>query len=492
VFESRRGEQGGGPGVAYATTHTLSDRTTRGVDDSTTLRLFYWISSALILLLLGILLVADIDWILANTLTVALWVVVALAADLLFVRVGKGLTLSMSLSVTLAAALLFPVAAAGAIAFLGCLDPMELRGGSSVSRAIFNRCQVALATSVAAIAFQLIDVEPTDWPIIAAVSLLALLTDFAVNATFVVPSIVLRDGKSPIAAVRLLFGSSPGASVALYISLGLMAPLIATVYLASGPWALPALLVPLALARGTLLRAERLHDVTERVAEKDEALRRSTESAGLERRDERMVVAGQLHDDVLPTLFKVSLVARVIKEDLDGGRLLDLDLDVPELLASIDAAQVGLRRLVGDLRRSSLGPGGLASTLRLLVDDLQTSGASPVRLDIEEVQGSDEALLVLYQVAKEALTNAAKYSHSREIVVRAWSEGGNGCLLVIDTGVGFELLRVDQRDHFGLQLMKERVESRGGRLIVETRLGRGTTIAATVPLTLPDDRRDSE
>jgi signal transduction histidine kinase len=245
--------------------------------------------------------------------------------------------------------------------------------------------------------------------------------------------------------------------------------------------------VPLALARATLVRAERLHEVAERVAEKDEALRRSTETVGLERRDERMALAGELHDEVLPTLFKVSLMGRVLKEDLEAGRLLDLDLDVPELLSAIDRAQAAVRRLVGNLRRSSLGPGGLATTIRLLAEDLQSSGASPIRLEVEHIDGSDEALLVLYQVAKEALTNAAKYSQSRDIAVRAWSEGSDGRLLVIDSGVGFEISRVDARDHFGLQLMKERVESRGGRLVVESRLGGGTTIAATVPLSLPDE-----
>jgi signal transduction histidine kinase len=59
----------------------------------------------------------------------------------------------------------------------------------------------------------------------------------------------------------------------------------------------------------------------------------------------------------------------------------------------------------------------------------------------------------------------------------------------MDSGVGFEPGRVDQGNHFGLQLMKERVESRGGRLVVESQLGRGTTIAATVPLRLSDEGR---
>jgi signal transduction histidine kinase len=466
----------------------LGERTTRGVHDPSVIRLFHWSSSAAILVALGVFAFVDRGWIASNAFTFALWVGVAMAADLMFVRVGKGLTLSMSLAVTLAAALLFPIAAAAWIALLGCLDPMELRGESSVSRAVFNRCQVALATCAAGVVFHFADVRPPDWPLIALVSFFALFADFAVNATFVVPTVVLRDGVSPISALRLLFGSAPIGSIALYLSMGLMAPLLAAVFLTSGGWALVAFLAPLALARGTLLRAERLHDAAERLAEKDEALRRSTESAGLERRDERMVVAGQLHDDVLPTLFKVSLIARVIKEDLEAGRLLDLDLDVPELLASIDAAQAGLRRLVGNLRRSSLGPGGLDTTLRLLAEDLETSGAAPIKLAVEHVEGSDEALLVLYQVAKEALTNAAKYSHSQDIELKAWSDGREGRLVVTDTGVGFELSRVDLRDHFGLQLMKERVESRGGRLVIESRLGLGTTIAASVPLSLPDDR----
>jgi hypothetical protein len=256
-------------------TQPLGERTNRGVDDPTVIRLFHWGSSLAILVVLSAFALADKGWIGSNAFTFALWVGVAMAADLMFVRVGKGLTLSMSLSVTLAAALLFPIAAAAGIALLGCLDPMELRRESSVSRAVFNRCQVALATCAAGVVFQLADVRPTDWPLIAFVSFLALFADFAVNATFVVPTIVLRDRASPIAALRLLFGSAPIGSIALYLSMGLMAPLLAAVFLSSGRWALAAFLVPLALARGTLLRAERLHDAAERLAEKDEALRRS-------------------------------------------------------------------------------------------------------------------------------------------------------------------------------------------------------------------------
>jgi signal transduction histidine kinase len=460
----------------------LQNPTTRGADDSFAIRIFQWASSLAILVFLGLLVIserADLDGSLPE---IALWTSVALGADLMLVRVGKGVTLTMSLPVSLAAALLFAPAFAAIVAFVGCLDPMEVRGESSVSRAIFNRSQVALATTAAAFVFHISDVNPAAWPAIALWSLLALAADFAVNAAFVVPTIVLRGGASPLTAVRLLFGSAPADSTVLYVSMGLVAPLIAAIYLAAGGWGLVFCLVPLALARGGLVRAERLHEAKERVATKDEALRRTTESVGEERRDERVALAGELHDEVLPPLFKVHLMGQVLKEDLDAGRLLDLDADIPELLAATAASQAAIRHVVDHLRRSSLGPEGLVGTIRLLTEHLQSSGAPPVDLFLEDLDGSDEALLVLYQVAREALTNAAKYSKAGRITVRIWEEDHTGRLIVSDTGVGFETSNVDLRNHFGLQLMKERVESGGGKLVVESRLGEGTTVAAKVPL----------
>jgi signal transduction histidine kinase len=460
----------------------LQSSTTRGVDDSLAIRVFQLASSLGILVFLGFLIVserADVDGSLSEIL---LWAAVALAADLMLVRVGRGVTLTMSLPVSLAAALLFPPAFAAIVAFVGCLDPMEVRGESSLSRAIFNRSQVALATTAAAFVFRIGDVDAAAWPAVALWSLVALGADFAVNAAFVVPTIVLRDRRSPLTAVRLLFGSAPVDSVVLYVSMGLVAPLIAAIYLAAGGWGLLFCLIPLALARGGLLRAERLHEAKERVATKDEALRRTTESVGEERRDERLALAGELHDEVLPPLFKVHLMGQVLKEDLDAGRLLDLDSDLPELLAATAASQTAIRHLVDQLRRSSLGPEGLVGTIRLLAEHLHSNGAPPVDLFLEDLDGSDEALLVLYQVAREAMTNAAKYSKAARITVRLWEEDSNGRLIVSDTGVGFEASNVDLRNHFGLQLMKERVESRGGKLVVESRLGEGTTVAAKLPL----------
>ena len=80
-----------------------------------------------------------------------------------------------------------------------------------------------------------------------------------------------------------------------------------------------------------------------------------------------MVVAGELHDEVLPPLLKVHLMGQVLKQDLRAGRLLDLDDDLPgAAIRHPEVAQGAIREVLGDLRRSSLGPGGLTPTIRLL------------------------------------------------------------------------------------------------------------------------------
>src|SRR5439155_21683399 len=198
----------------------LQDPTTRGVDDPFAIRLFQLASSLGILVFLGFLIVSERANLDGSLPEIALWAAVALAADLMLVRVGKGVTLTMSLPVSLAAALLFAPGFAAIVAFAGCLDPMEVRGESSVSRAIFNRAQVALATTAAAFVFRIGDVNAAAWPTVALWSLVALGADFAVNAAFVVLTIVLGDKASPVAAVRLLFRFAPADGTGPAISMG--------------------------------------------------------------------------------------------------------------------------------------------------------------------------------------------------------------------------------------------------------------------------------
>ena len=195
-----------------------------------------------------------------------------------------------------------------------------------------------------------------------------------------------------------------------------------------------------------------------------------------------MTVAGELHDEVLPPLFKVHLMGQVLRQDLANGQLLNLDEDLPGLLSATEAAQDAIREIIHDLRRSALGTGGLVDTVKLLARQLEAAGGPRVAVECQvPLEGSDLAQLLAYQVVREALNNAARHARAGTVGVRLWREGDDLRVTVSDDGLGFDRRAVDQEAHFGLQLIEERVEAVGGRVYVDSQLGRGTTVVAAIP-----------
>ena len=105
------------------------------------------------------------------------------------------------------------------------------------------------------------------------------------------------------------------------------------------------------------------------------------------------------------------------------------------------------------------------------------------------------------QVLLRLMANAAKYTDQGSITVRAWASNGQVLVSVSDTGVGIppeDLERIFERFEqggtengrrangagLGLSLSKEFVEMHGGRIWVESRVGKGSTFTFSLPLRL--------
>lgn len=411
-----------------------------------------------------------------------LWACVVAVADMLPVRLWGSVSLSMSLPIALAAAMVLTPPEAGLIAFIGSLDPREFRRQISVSRGMFNRSQVAISTAAASWVFHLGGVSILDWPEVLPAAIAALAADFAVNTILVCAAMTMQTRTPPLDVVRQMFAPRPMEFGAIYLCIGLQAPLVAVSHQVGGTLALLAFLGPLALARHTLVQAQSLQEAARQVETKNRALAQVSARVVDERRDERMTVAGELHDEVLPPLFKVHLMGQVLRQDLARGQLLNLDEDLPDLLHATKAAQDSLREIIRDLRRSALGTGGLLDTVKLLARQLEAAGGPSVTVECDAPPGgSDLAQLLAYQVVRESLNNAAKHAKARAIHVTLWRDEEDIRVTVEDDGLGFDRSTVDREAHFGLQLMEERVEAVGGRLYVDSQLGKGTRVVAAIP-----------
>jgi signal transduction histidine kinase len=155
--------------------------------------------------------------------------------------------------------------------------------------------------------------------------------------------------------------------------------------------------------------------------------------------------------------------------------------DLPELLRATDDASNTVRSVIRDLRHSPLGAGGLAHTLQLLVRDFEGGSTVSFETEIEEVRGKPVVELLVYQIAREAVRNAMRYSGASRIKLALRQDGDDIRLDVDDNGSGFSPHLVDASRHFGLALMRERIDLAGGALQVDSAVGMGTRISVRLP-----------
>jgi signal transduction histidine kinase len=411
------------------------------------------------------------------------WIAVVVVADLLPVPIWGSVELMMSFPVLLASALVFPPYIAGSLSFVGTLDLREFRGEITPLRDLYNRSNVTISVFVASWIFHGFGMGVLDWPVVLALTFVALVADMVVNFSLVIVGAHLLTGLSAKRLWRNVYGGSrPEVFLWGYACFGLLAVLMATVYSAAGNAGLVAFAIPLLISRQMFIHWKHLGEANRSIAHKERALTEVSSRIADERRDERLALAAGIHDEVLPPLYKVHLMGQVVKHDLASGRLLDLESDVPDLLRAVESADSSLRDMVRGLRRSTIGRAGLGETLGLLVNEVEATTHLRVEAVIRPVGGSPLIHLLLYQLAREALSNAARHANATTIVLILDEDADSIRLRVTDDGQGFSMLGVDSSSHFGLQLMRERVELAGGVLLVDSHPGEGTTVLARLPL----------
>jgi signal transduction histidine kinase len=412
---------------------------------------------------------------------IAVWACLSALLGLVPVASRGSPQLGMELPLLLGVGFLFGPLVGGLVALLGYSDVCELRGRVGLVPALFNRAQTSLSTMAAAAAFQLAGGRVGHWPFAALAAFLAIAADCIVNYLSVATGMMLRDGLSFREALLMMTLGAPEAFAVSYVGLGFLGLLLAETYVKLGVWGLVAFAIPIFLARQAFLHGRRVDEADEQLRERGLALERVSERVVDERREERLVVAAGLHDEVLPPIYKVHLMGQVLRQDLASGHLLALEEDLPELIHATQQASEAARSLIRNLRHSSIGTDGLRGTLRMLVRELESESDCRIRPELEEVGGSPAVQLVAYQVAREALRNAVRHSQATDVSVTLARDGSDMRLAIEDNGLGFEPDAVVKEQHFGLQLMRERVELAGGLLYLDSSPGRGTRITIRLP-----------
>jgi two-component system sensor histidine kinase UhpB len=199
--------------------------------------------------------------------------------------------------------------------------------------------------------------------------------------------------------------------------------------------------------------------------------------------EERADIARELHDEIGPFLFAVSLdVASMHQTAKEDGTI----PPPPRVAAMRDAIahmQKHLKSILGRLRPAILLDFGLAHAVKNLVEFWKARHPGVVF----NITISDESFGELlddgvYRILRESLSNALRHGRPNriDIIVRTVAEGMI-TVEIIDDGDGMK--SPGPFAGFGIMGMQERAASLGGNLFVENRVnGRGVIVKTKLPL----------
>ena len=145
------------------------------------------------------------------------------------------------------------------------------------------------------------------------------------------------------------------------------------------------------------------------------------------------------------------------------------------------------------LRPTILDDFGLASALGWLCERFEQRSATPVEYSSTfDGRLAPETETHLFRIAQEALTNAARHSGATLVTVRLYRSGDRVHLSIQDNGKGLPPHAEIRKGAFGMLGMRARAQSSHGALTVNSRQGEGTSIEASIPLSVEmDEEKDS-
>jgi PAS domain S-box-containing protein len=204
---------------------------------------------------------------------------------------------------------------------------------------------------------------------------------------------------------------------------------------------------------------------------------------------ERQRIARELHDSIGQSLGALKFGLEGCEAMIAAGSCESARVGLGGLVGRIQSMVDEVRRISMNLRPSTLDDLGILPTLAWFAREFRAIH-DKVRLEmLAEVR--EEAIApvlktAIYRIVQEAVNNSVTHSGARNIALALRRRGAQLELELRDDGTGFDpaAFRVADESGRGLGLasMRERAEVTGGRFVLATESGAGTTIRVAWPI----------
>jgi signal transduction histidine kinase len=195
---------------------------------------------------------------------------------------------------------------------------------------------------------------------------------------------------------------------------------------------------------------------------------------------ERHRLSQELHDELGQELtgLRYGIAAMKRKGKLKPEEI-EKDIEFLEAQASRTADTV--RNILLDLRPRVLEDLGLQAAIEWLVERVRSRGEIEIKFETNGTEAvlSQTLALTLYRFVQEALTNIQKHAEADKVKVELQWQAGDIRIKVSDNGKGFDTRKPVKG--LGLLGIRERLLQLGGKVVLTSEIGKGTTIEGFIP-----------
>lgn len=200
--------------------------------------------------------------------------------------------------------------------------------------------------------------------------------------------------------------------------------------------------------------------------------------------EERTRIGREMHDGMAQVLAYVNTKAQAVQQYLKAGKADEASRQLDQLAGAARESYTDVREGILALRSQPTANRSLAEVLKEYFAQWQVSSGISGKMELDEpISVPPVVELQLLRVIQESLANVRKHAKATKVGVRVRRHSGGFEAVVEDDGVGFDPESVARAElpRFGLTIMRERAESAGGHLRIESRQGAGTRVFFELP-----------
>jgi signal transduction histidine kinase len=201
---------------------------------------------------------------------------------------------------------------------------------------------------------------------------------------------------------------------------------------------------------------------------------------------ERRRLAAELHDDTVQVLTACLVALDRLGQTVDAAEHERISTAVLATRRTLAAATDRTRRLMFELRPTSLQHEGLAGALRDLAEQAGEEAGLRTAISVPAERYPYVVEEIAYRTVREAIVNVRKHARAKALEVIVRVEDGRLHGRVVDDGRGFDVAAAIERSRrqrrMGLDTMRERLELAGGSVDLRSAHGEGTVVSFDLPV----------